>query len=118
MAFATDVSGLLLIRRAFRCYELKDDAIRHCELGMSNWLLRGGYNIGCFISLYDGVDFRSQILPVNDDPRWVNPAMGFYGRDLQPMEIMFVKLAGNVRTHHDRHGGYEIDSTVRTRVVA
>ena len=55
--------------------------------------MQAGHNIASMVAMYDWMDFRRLGPPPNNG---ANPTLGFYGADLLPMELMFVKSAGDV----------------------
>eukprot|EP00882_Tetradesmus_deserticola_P016554 GHRQ01017688.1.p1 GENE.GHRQ01017688.1~~GHRQ01017688.1.p1 ORF type:complete len:308 (+),score=99.69 GHRQ01017688.1:374-1297(+) len=62
-AVATDKVGLQLLvsdRRVFACHKDRWDTIFYSELGSSKAVLDGGYNIGCMMLRYQGVDWRDK----------------------------------------------------------
>ncbi len=95
MVFAMDVNGLQLSRSSFRCYEEKLDTIFISEMGLAGQILNAQQNVASFAALYDGIDFRVTGAPINNA---VNPTRSFYEKDLWPMEVMFVKCAGDLKT--------------------
>jgi hypothetical protein len=44
----------------FTCHDSRWDAIYYAELGSSAALLAAGYNLGCLMVRYDGVDWRDK----------------------------------------------------------
>jgi hypothetical protein len=62
MPLALQVGLQLLIsdRRVFACHKDRWDTIYYSELGSSKAILDGGYNIGCMMLRYQGVDWRDK----------------------------------------------------------
>jgi hypothetical protein len=70
------------------------------EVSLSQFLLLKGYNIGCLLQAYNGIDWRKSL-----DPKCVsmferarpniriegNPWFGFYGGTINPLEVLFTK---------------------------
>eukprot|EP00892_Ulva_mutabilis_P010141 jgi/Ulvmu1/749/UM010_0123.1 len=98
-AVATDAFGMRLLLAdgaVFGCYASFHDTIFHSELGASAAILDAGYNLDCFMSRYQGVDWRDD--KVADCNAAVNPFS--HGRvdavGLTPMELMFIKVKSNM----------------------
>jgi hypothetical protein len=51
---------LIADRRVFACHKDRWDTIYYSELGSSKAILDGGYNIGCMMLRYQGVDWRDK----------------------------------------------------------
>ncbi|WIA10790.1 hypothetical protein OEZ85_010958 [Tetradesmus obliquus] len=94
-AVATDKVGLHLLiadRRVFACHKDRWDTIFYSELGSSKAILDAGFNIGCMMLRYQGVDWRD---PGNWDCNARLTPTGEYGCDgtsLDPLEVMFAKV--------------------------
>ena len=101
MMFATDASGLVIVRDVFRCFLHKSDTIAYSEVGLSRKVLAAGYNIASTIAAYDGIDFRRVGVAPN---RRQNPTLEFYGTALLPYELMFVKCAGDQIRARQKYG--------------
>lgn len=77
------------------------------EIGMSEAVLRRGWNIGCLVPEYGGHDYRDAV----SLPRPFNPAAQrfggdilfdgklCFGRDVHPYEVVFIKTNRDISTH-------------------
>jgi hypothetical protein len=89
-----DKSTLALFKShpsVFACYKTQKEQVDNVELGASRLLLEKGFNIGCLMLRYNGVDFRR---PENNNcNRGTNPLpMRFHnGVSLDALEVMFIK---------------------------
>ena len=52
--YATDATGLELIKPALRCYDNRADAIRRGEMGLAKGVLEAGYNIAVTDKFWQG----------------------------------------------------------------
>ncbi|KAF8068311.1 UVR8 [Scenedesmus sp. PABB004] len=94
-AVATDRAGLDLLiadRRVFACHRDRWDTIFYSELGSSKAVLDAGFNLGCLMLRYQGVDWR-------DRANWdcnarLTPTSEYScdGTSLDPLEVLFVKV--------------------------
>eukprot|EP00892_Ulva_mutabilis_P000943 jgi/Ulvmu1/1084/UM105_0043.1 len=94
-AVATDTVGLDAITRngsVLACYSNLRQTVAYSEFGLSSVLLDAGFNIGCFISKYEGMDWR-------DRANWgcnggTNPLLNGVvdGVPLAMYELLFVKV--------------------------
>lgn len=67
-----------------------NDMFTHLEVKLSQEILKAGFNIGCCLSLYDGIDFRKPIeTSLNLDH---TQDKGYFGSLPNPFETIFVKL--------------------------
>jgi hypothetical protein len=82
----------------------KKEVISYYELRMSQEIINYGWNINCFIPVYDGLDYRKSSFPFpnfssrNGDVLLKN---GYYGRTLSPAEAMFVKVNRDMISEED-----------------
>lgn len=100
-AFAMERETLdfLLSKNIFRNYATKIQSIEEGEIGMSRCILRNGWNIGCFLACYRGVDFR---FLTKKPSEYLNGFFGdvalpgqYYGQTTHPYEVVFVKANRN-----------------------
>lgn len=82
----------------------KKEVIVQYELRLSQEIIRHGWNIGCFLPGYEGLDYRNlsmtypNISSRNGDVLFER---AFYGRTLAPTEAMFVKVNRNMISEAD-----------------
>eukprot|EP00195_Chlamydomonas_chlamydogama_P010072 CAMPEP_0202914022 /NCGR_PEP_ID=MMETSP1392-20130828/62019_1 /ASSEMBLY_ACC=CAM_ASM_000868 /TAXON_ID=225041 /ORGANISM="Chlamydomonas chlamydogama, Strain SAG 11-48b" /LENGTH=431 /DNA_ID=CAMNT_0049605511 /DNA_START=282 /DNA_END=1577 /DNA_ORIENTATION=- len=94
-AVATDRVGLKLLLeddKVFQCHDSRWAAIYYSELGSSAAVLSAGYNIDCFMTRYQSVDWRDQA-NWECNQRFNPMGENYYdGITLDPLEVMFVKV--------------------------
>jgi hypothetical protein len=97
MAYALSKEALGYLREigfySNRAQLTKDEVIVEYELGLSQFLLKKGWNISALLPEYALIDYReahSEINPVASmgDMSW---ASGYFGRSAHPFEVLFVK---------------------------
>ena len=98
MFFVTDRAGInIAINNRIFCENpnnmkmSKLDVIIKKEVGLSQLILRRGYNIACMLTAYKNVDFRK---PLDADLqkimcRWTNNS--YFGTNIHPYETIFIK---------------------------
>jgi hypothetical protein len=69
------------------------------EIGYSTAILNSGYNIGCMLKAYDGIDFRNFQSKV-DTLCFFEP-YSYFGTNVHPYEVIFWKILGD-----DRQSGH------------
>ena len=98
----TDRYGLNIVQEAgsLDCPKNFPGAIRKWEIGSTSAILKAGYNIDSLMTRYDGVDFRLE-KPTCNAGR--NPALFLSndGLNLDPFEVMFVKVKSTIELSHD-----------------
>lgn len=92
--FATDSIGLRLLmdNDIFQSSDRSHlQVIMNHEIRMSQIILSAGYNIGCLLRKYEGVDFRKQdVAQCNQGANPLTPS-GYDGMTVHPFEVFFVK---------------------------
>jgi hypothetical protein len=90
--FCTDIVGLkILIENNIFTNNLflsKDETIVQKEIGISNAILKNGYNIKCLLKSEEGVNFKNLVKIKHLDPWRDN---GYYGKTPHPYETIFIK---------------------------
>lgn len=104
MFFATDKIGLQIGINAkiFAQDEpslTKFDVCMNKEIGYSTSILDAGYNIGCMLKAFDGVDFRKCRKMVNT--LYFFEPYSYFGTNVHPYEVIFCKIMGD-----DRQSGH------------
>lgn len=93
--WCTDRRGLGLLigeRTIFMDHRTKESAIVNGEYGLSNCLLgKYGFNIGCIITRYQGMDWRKEINWSCNDLKHPSRKGSFYGESMNPYETIFHK---------------------------
>jgi lipopolysaccharide biosynthesis protein len=69
------------------------DIIMAKEIGMTQYVMEGGWNINCILSKYQGHDYRT--LEVNINPSCDHPYLkgSYFGKDVKPEEAIFHKIS-------------------------
>lgn len=101
--FATDQIGLnILIKTEIFKVEMKPEpyeVILDQEVLMSHEIISAGYNIGCFLLCFRGIDFRTR-KTIENVPQFYDAtqvSLGHYwGFGYQPPEVLFYKLRSSV----------------------
>lgn len=92
---ATDMVGLQVLiddGKVFQCHNDRWNTIYHSELGSSAAILKAGYNLDCFMTRYQGVNWRDR-RNWDCNQRYSCQGERFYdGITLDPLEVMFVKV--------------------------
>lgn len=77
------------------------DIVIDWEVRMSRLVIEKGWNIGCLMNCYSGIDFRFKDkkpedynVEYLDDPCYEN---AYYGRTLHPYDVIFVKSNRNIK---------------------
>ena len=99
MAYSTDLEALevLIQEKIFtRDYpKTFDETIWQHEIRMSRVIINHGWNIGCLMKIYEGVDFRFKTSQPNDQPiKFLNDVNWnhiYFGNSMHPYEIIFLK---------------------------
>jgi SAM-dependent methyltransferase len=100
--FATDKIGLnILLKNKIFNNEIKLDnsplsiyeMMLNNEVLMSHQIIESGYNLGCFLTCFSGIDFRKQIpnIPIFFDSTQLTLGHHF-GFSYQPSEVIFFKV--------------------------
>lgn len=104
-AFGVDVACLAMLWAAglfAREYDTIHDVIMAQEVGMSSMVLGFGWNISAFPTEFAGVDYRNPGLgcvgPTLPEDDVLHAGGRCSGRDLHPVEIMFMKTSRGVNT--------------------
>jgi hypothetical protein len=84
---------LLLQEGTILCdHPTKYSAIVNGEYGLSNCLFgKHGYNLGCMLSRYHGIDWRNTMNWNLNDNRHPSRHLSFYGKSIDPYEVIFHK---------------------------
>ena len=93
--WCTDLKGLdLLIKEEtiFMKHPTKESAIINGEYGLSNCLLgKHGFNIGCILTRYQGIDWRNKMNWSHNECKHPSRKGTFYGESMNPYETIFHK---------------------------
>jgi hypothetical protein len=85
----------------------KDEVICRYELRLSQEIKRAGWNLGCLLARYKGVDYRLPHTDPNPTSNQGDPLFrgAYFGANAKPEELVFVKtnrdLFGGPRMHWD-----------------
>ncbi|KIY96554.1 hypothetical protein MNEG_11409, partial [Monoraphidium neglectum] len=92
---AMDSVGLKLLiddGRVFQCHRDRWNTIYYSELGSSAAVLDAGYNIGCLMARYQGVDWRDKRNWGCNERLTATSEHSLDGVSVDPLEVMFVKV--------------------------
>lgn len=113
--WCTDRQGVMLLRadpHIFQNHPSKTSAIVHGEYGLSKCLLNThGFNIGCMLSRYQGIDWRDQRHWTINNNRHPSRRDSFFGQSVDPYEVVFHKW------HWAGHPHVLFDEVVRPHIL-
>jgi len=93
--WCTDLLGLHLLMKEstiFDDHQSKEDVIINGEYGLSNCLLgKYGFNIGCILTRYHGIDWRKEENWTINEMKHPSRKGSFYGDSINPYETIFHK---------------------------